>query len=265
MSRFTSHRAVSRAATAIVAYPLAVMAVFSVIAVVVTSAPSTRAPLDAVVRLEGLGCKRNPTRSVGTVVTEPLANGGQLVLTVAHGVVGQRDVDLVAGSLRVPLRLIAVDTEWDLAVLQAAVPLPSNDGTPVGGVRFAEGRVGNATFVAFQDASDGFQDATVRAAHIKRRLRVRTEDIYLRKLDDREARPGLEVRVEATVGDSGGPLFDPNGDMIGVIWGTSRTSSGRSWATRVQASSALIETARQTLQDDANATLESLRLLACAP
>ena len=276
MSRFTSLR---RTSLGIATAALSVALVFAVIALVVTAAPSSRAPLEAVIRIEGLGCKRKPTRTVGTVVSGPFALSGQLVLTVAHGVVGQQTIELVSGSVRVPARLVAVDADWDLALLHAAVPLLKNDGTPVAGVRFSQARIGNATFVVFEESSDtsraafGTSDAesvppeiaVARPAFVSRRLRIRTEDIYLREVETRDARPGLEVQAMAFVGDSGGPMFDVNGEMVGLVWGTSRKSSGRSWATRVQAAGSLIDTATVALTDNGNASFESLGLLACAP
>lgn len=272
MSHVASHRGGLRAVVPLVAFVTAVVAVVAAIGVTVESAPVTRAPLEAVFRIEGLGCKRNPTRTVGTVVTEPLADGGQLLLTVAHGVVGQDAIELVDGETRVPLRLVAVDGDWDLALLQVGSPLRRDDGNAISPVPFSEGRVGNASFVVFEGRSEGVSEgqselrevAVPRPAHVAKRLRIRTEDIYLRDVETRTARPSLEVRTVAVVGDSGGPLFDVNGEMIGLVWGTSRKSAGRSWATRVQAAAPMIDTTRAALQRE-NTSFESLRLLACAP
>ncbi len=272
MSHVASHRGGLRAVVPLVAFVTAVVAVVAAIGVTVESAPVTRAPLEAVFRIEGLGCKRNPTRTVGTVVTEPLADGGQLLLTVAHGVVGQDAIELVDGETRAPLRLVAVDGDWDLALLQVGSPLRQDDGNAISPVPFSEGRVGNASFVVFEGRSEGVSEgqselrevAVPRPAYVAKRLRIRTEDIYLRDVETRTARPSLEVRTVAVVGDSGGPLFDVNGEMIGLVWGTSRKSVGRSWATRVQAAASMIDTTRAALQRD-NTSFESLRLLACAP
>lgn len=264
MSHVASRRGGFRNVAVLVVYIIAVAVVVAAIAIVVESAPSSRAPVDAVFRIEGLGCKRNPTRTVGTVVSESLPGGGQLVLTVAHGVVGQEATEIVDGSTRVRLRLIAVDSDWDLAVLHAEQPLQGDDDTPVGGVAFAEGRIGNASFVVFEDRSGVREAAVVRPAYLAKRLRIRTEDIYLNDVESREGRPGLEVRTPARVGDSGGPLFDANGEMVGLVWGTSRKSSDRSWATRVQAATSMIETAKVALRRG-DAPSGSLRLLACAP
>ena len=272
MSHVASRRRESRAVVPFFAFVTAVVAVVAAIGITMEFAPSTRAPLEAVFRIEGLGCKRNPTRTVGTVVTEPLADGGQLLLTVAHGVVGQDAIELVDGETRVPLRLVAVDSDWDLALLQVGSPLRRDDGNAVGAAPFSEGRVGNASFVVFEGRSEVVPEgsselrevAVPRPAYVAKRLRIRTEDIYLRDVAARTARPGLEVRTATVVGDSGGPLFDVSGAMIGLVWGTSRKSAGRSWATRVQAAASMIDTTKAALMRE-NAKFESLRLLACAP
>jgi len=272
MSHAASVRRESRAVAPLVAFVTVVVAVVAAIGVTIEFAPSTRAPLEAVFRIEGLGCKRNPTRTVGTVVTQPIADGGQLLLTVAHGVVGQDAIQLVDGETRVPLRLVAVDSDWDLALLHASSPLRGDDANVIGAVPFSEGRVGNASFVVFEGRSEVVSEgqselrevAVLRPAYVAKRLRIRTEDIYLRDVVTRAARPGLEVRTATVVGDSGGPLFDANGEMVGLVWGTSRKSAGRSWATRVQAAASMIDTTKAALMGE-NAKFESLRLLACAP
>lgn len=264
MSHVATRRRKSSNLVALAAFITAAVVVVAVIGIAEESAPTTRAPLEAVFRIEGLGCKRNATRTVGTVITEPLADGGQLLLTVAHGVVGQEVMEIVTGATRVPLRLVAVDSDWDLALLHASSPLQRDDGTVVGAVPFSEGRVGNASFVVLEGSSKVLEGAVVRPAYVAKRLRIRTENIYLSDVGKRTVRPGLEVQTVAVVGDSGGPLFNANGEMVGLVWGTSRKSRGRSWATRVQAATSLIETTKAALLRD-NASFESLRLLACAP
>jgi len=254
-----------RGFAAIIAFVLAVAGIVLAIDFVITGAPPTRASTEAVFRVEGLGCKQKPTRTVGTVVSEPLYSAGQLVLTVAHGVVGQDSVVALDGDRRVPLQIVAVDTEWDLAVLQASSPLLAENGLPIGPVPVAESRAGRASFVVFEEVSDTREMQVVRPAYVTRRLRINTEDIYLADLHDRDPRPGLEVRTATYVGDSGGPLFNPNGELIGLVWGTSRKTAERSWATRVQAANALIESARLSGDDNSNTKEVALRLLACAP
>lgn len=269
MSRFANQRSVSHGVAGITAGIVAVASIVAAIGVAIAGSSPTRAPLEAVFRLEAFGCKRNPTRTVGTVVSSAMAGGGQLIITVAHGVVGQDVVELVNGTSRVSTRLVAVDTDLDLAVLQVASVLTGPDEMPLTGVRMAEGREGNANFVVFAeptgDASEYAEIAVVRPARVVRRLRIRTEDVYLREVKSGAARPGLEVAVAASVGDSGGPLFDPNGSLIGLVWGTSRKSGARSWATRVQAATPLIAAATESVKRRDIASAESLGLLACPP
>ena len=265
MSPDESARRVVRFRTALVALVAVATVTVAAVCRVVSDEPLSQPPVDAVFRLEGVGCKRNPTRTVGTVVSEPTSDGGQLVLTVAHGVVGQGSVIAVDGDRRVPMRLVAVDTEWDLAVLQASLPLLGSSGSPVGPVGIAEGQSGDAWFVVFEQAGKNRERQVTRSARVIRRLQINTEDIYLRDLTTRDARPGMEVHAETYVGDSGGPLFDPHGKLVGVVWGTSRKTKDRSWATRVQAATGLIESARSAAAARTNASSVAASLLACAP
>jgi len=265
MSTAATRRRKSRAPAMLAGAVTATAAVFAAIAVVVDGADSTRAPLAAVFRVEGLGCKRSPTRTVATIVAAPPDGAGQLLLTVAHGVVGQERVELVRGESRIPVRVVAVDTDWDLAVLQPQAPLLGDGGSPIAPTGRADARPGNATFVVFDESTDASPVAVTRTSRVTKRLRIRTEDIYLREVKGRELRPGLEVQAEARVGDSGGPLFDVNGSMIGLVWGTSRKSTARSWATRVQAADELISEALAASRAPTITRSEGLNLLACAP
>jgi hypothetical protein len=239
---------------------LAAAVVFAVISVVVSRAEPDIAPVHAVYQVEGFGCRRLPTRTVATVVALSPDGGPQILLSVAHGVVGQDRIELSAGQRRIALETLAVDTEWDLALLRPAEVLVDDSGTVIEPVRFAAPREGNAKVVIFVDSHSG-REPTTRSVIIERRLRIRTEDIYLQDVQGRELRPGLRLQAEVVVGDSGAPVFNPNGEMVAIIWGASRKVGTRAWATRVEAADALLQQAIERIRAN---RAESVSALACA-
>jgi hypothetical protein len=234
--------------------------VFAVISVVVSRAGPDIAPVSAVYQVEGFGCRRLPTRTVATVVAVSPDGGPQILLSVAHGVVGQDRIELSDGPRRIALEALAVDTEWDLALLRPAEVLVDDSGSVVEPVNFAAPREGNANTVVFVDSHSG-RAPTTRPVVIERRLRIRTEDVYLQDVQGRELRPGLRLRAEVVVGDSGAPVFNPNGELVAVIWGASRKVGTRAWATRVEAADALLRQAIERIQAN---RAESVSALACA-
>ncbi len=180
---------------------------------------------DSVVLITSIGCKSAPIQTVGTVI------GDGLVLTVAHGVAGQTSTSITTISGQVlSARIVAIDVNLDLAVLYFDPTELTLDLAPL---KFGDAIAGiNAYFVAYQDSLQ-----VVRPAKIRRRLLINTQDIYL-KAD--VSRPGIEVETSVVVGNSGGPIINDNGEIVGVVWSTSRTVENRSWATRVQATNELL-------------------------
>ena len=217
-------------------------------------------PTTSVVLVEAFGCKRTATRTVATAIARTEA-GTPLFLTVAHGVAGQDLIEVVGNGGRFAADVVAINTEWDLAILAPrerdasalAEIQPVDRGTAV---------AGEARLIVFpNDGATGTMQQQ-RPARIVKRTRIRTEDIYLRDVAEDRLRPGLEVRVEVNVGDSGGPLFANDGSLVGIIWGTSRKTPGRSWATRIEAADELIAAAQVQLGDSRDTPLG---LVACAP
>lgn len=188
---------------------------------VVRSDPTQR-QYPAVVLVRSSGCKQAVTLSVGTVVED------SLIVTVAHSVAGQQEYKVLTVDGRsLPATLEAIDTDLDLALLHVAQ-------LSIAPVDLTEAHAGSSvTFVAFADG-----EQVSRPAVIRRALRINTEDIYL---NNKVVRPGLEVAAEVKVGNSGGPLIDDHSKMVGIIWGTSRNTQNRSWATRVEAIQELLK------------------------
>ena len=175
---------------------------------------------DSVVLITSIGCKSAQTHTVGSII------GDGLVLTVAHGVAGQTSTFITTVSGKVlSAKVAAIDFNLDLALLYFDPTELTKDLVPL---KFADAVAGtNAYFVAYQDSSQ-----VLRAAKIKRRLVVNTQDIYL-KSD--VSRPGIEVETRVVVGNSGGPLINSDGEIVGLVWAKSRSEKNLAWATRIEA------------------------------
>lgn len=196
----------------------------------------------SVVLITSSGCRSAETRTVGTIIE------GGFVLTVAHGVAGQTSnrVTTSAGD-NFQATIVAIDIEQDLALLAIDSAPQSQNFVPV---ELAPAKAGElVSFVAFDD-----QQQFTRDAKIKRRLRINTQDIYLGNM---VARPGLEVELEVSVGNSGGPLINNSGQLVGIVWSTSRVVKNRSWGTRSEAVATLLTSAL------ANPSLASSKPVAC--
>ena len=155
-------------------------------------------------------------------------------MTVAHGVAGQTINQITTANGTVfAATVAALDIDLDLALLRLEVDPESQLSTPL---QLAAAKPGErVSFVAFDD-----QEQFIREAKIKRRLKINTQDIYL---NNKTSRPGLEVELEVKVGNSGGPLINKSGEVVGIVWSTSRVVKNRSWATRSEAVTALLAAA----------------------
>ncbi|MDA2969048.1 MAG: trypsin-like peptidase domain-containing protein [Actinomycetota bacterium] len=188
------------------------------------------------------GCRSAETRTVGTLID------GGFILTVAHGVAGQT-ANQVTTSNGETFRatVAAIDIDLDLALLKIDPASKLNYLTPL---KLAAAKAGDhVSFIAFDE-----EQLFTRDAKIRRRLRINTQDIYL---DNKVSRPGLEVELEVSVGNSGGPLINKSGELVGIVWSTSRVVKNRSWATR---SEAVVELLAQT---SAKASPSNSQPLAC--
>ena len=142
------------------------------------------------------------------------------VVTVAHTLAGAREVDVVRsdGSVR-SADVIAFDADADLALLRVDSldidPLPLGIGRP---------QLGPATMVSWS-RDDG---VLAQRAEITRRLNISIEDIYI---EHDVQRSGIEVDTDVVIGDSGGPIIDAHGDVVGIVYARSRQRDGIAFAT----------------------------------
>lgn len=142
----------------------------------------------------------------GREVATAFVSGDGRAVTVAHAVAGQRPV-VVAGRRAGVLR---TDARFDLAVLRVPdVRAPA--------VRTARARAGQRVRVSvLRDGEPRLLPATVR--------RTITARI------GRHTRPALELDATVLRGDSGAPVLDEQGRVVGVVFAQSATGPDRAYA-----------------------------------
>ncbi len=129
------------------------------------------------------------------------------VMTNAHVVAGVDEPKVTVGDRKLDATVVLFDPATDVAVL--AVPGLGRPALP-----FAPGGVDSgADALVLGYPQDGPFD--VRAARVRGTLDARGEDIYGRQPVTREI---YALRSRVRQGNSGGPLIDPSGRVIGVIF-----------------------------------------------
>jgi S1-C subfamily serine protease len=147
-----------------------------------------------------------------------VVTGDGRVLTVAHALSRGHAVE-AAGR---PARVLRVDRRLDLALL--AVP-----GLRARAVRFGgdDARLGrdDARSVAVAVLRDG--RARALTGSIRRHVVIRWRE----QPGDRPlVRPGIELSARVDPGDSGAPVVDGRGRLLGVLYARSRDREGTAWA-----------------------------------
>jgi S1-C subfamily serine protease len=185
-------------------------------------------PGRSVVAIGATGCRPVATRAVGVVIAD------DLVATVAHAVAGESDITVVTPTGReMKGTLVAIDTDVDAALIDV-------DGIGLPPLRRAAYAGDGASAVSLWTSADGTVESA--PADIVRRVTVRTTDIY-REGD--HLRPGFELRADVEPGDSGGGIVDRAGDLVGLVWATSRERPDRAWALPIEALDPLLDSARR--------------------
>jgi S1-C subfamily serine protease len=166
-------------------------------------------PLRVTVAVDGL------VPEVATGV--PVSDGR--VLTVAH-VLSAGHAVAVAGR---PATVVCVDRRLDLAVL--AVP-----GLRAPGLRIGRA-AGRAEIAVVRD-----RGARALRASVRRRVTIRWRE---QPGDRPQIRPGLELGARIDPGDSGAPVLDPRGRLLGVVYARSRDEA-TAWAVDASAVRSLV-------------------------
>lgn len=142
------------------------------------------------------------------------------VVTNAHVVAGASSIVVrESGSTSVErATLVAFDPERDLAVLDVAdldaAPLDIGTDAAAGDQTYAVGYPGDGPF-------------TISPQRVRDRLTARGTDIYQSGLVDRDI---YSTRGSVRPGNSGGPLLDTSGDVVGVVFARSSVDPDTGYA-----------------------------------
>jgi S1-C subfamily serine protease len=132
----------------------------------------------------------------------------QRVMTNAHVVAGTDEVAIETTEGRFPARVVYFNPEVDIAVL--AVP---RFGVKALTLADQAAQAGDSAIVLGYPL-DGPYTAT--PARIRSRINLHGPDIYESKTVQRDV---FTVRAAIRSGNSGGPMIDPSGRVIGVVFG----------------------------------------------
>jgi len=173
--------------------------------------------LASTVGIDGVACGRLASGS-GFALTETL------IVTNAHVILGIDEIRVHTFDGReltgVP---VAFDPDADLTILEVQganlEPLPLTNNAPAGSTGMLVGW-----------ESGPFADPT--PYRVDRRVTVRIETVGG---TERVERPAWLVAAEIDVGDSGAPLVDRTGEVIGVAFATSTEGDGIGYAVRSSA------------------------------
>ena len=164
------------------------------------------APLDAVVGIRASGC--GLAEHIGTGVAIE-SEGATVIVTSAHTVAGADQIKvLTTDDETIVVDLVALDPASDVALLTTAGTRTATLSSTIS--------VGDGGTLATWHPADGFQQAEIS---VTRRLLVTIEDIFGE--DDVERR-AFEIDQSVRAGNSGGPVFDKRGNVLGIVYAASR-------------------------------------------
>lgn len=160
---------------------------------------------DSVLKIRGTAsaCSRSLEGS-GFVVAP------QRVMTNAHVVAGTDEVAVETTEGKLPARVVHYDPDTDIAVLA----VPSLEAEPLDLTQVPAQAGDDAIVLGYP--LDGPYTAT--SARVRARVNLRGPDIYDSKTVQRDV---YTVRGEVRSGNSGGPMVDPQGQVVGVVFGAS--------------------------------------------
>lgn len=172
---------------------------------------------------------RNDSEGTGWVYRDGL------VVTNAHVVAGAEDVSVQIGGVGRPYdaQIVAFDPGRDIAVLRApdlGVPaLPLGERAAVGQDSVVVGYPENGPY-------------TISPSRVRDVMQARGLDIYHRDTVTREI---YSLRGIVRPGNSGGPLLDSDGDVIGLVFGRSESDDETGYALTLDEISPVLEDAAE--------------------
>lgn len=173
--------------------------------------PGVRNAEGETVKVEGFGCG-------GIVFGSGFPVGPGMILTNAHVVAGTHGTTVhtnVGGTMGA--RVVLFDPERDVAVLY----VPRLAMPPLGQASAAGGTQGAAI------GYPGGGNEQVSPAVVNGQVRAEGRDIYGQNLVVRNI---WIIQANVQPGNSGGPLVDLNGSVIGVIFAASTSTQGQAYA-----------------------------------
>jgi len=175
--------------------------------------------VDPVVRVSGIACSQ-PTAGVGYLIDT------DRVLTSGHVVDAVDEVEVLFDDQQTALATVThIDRMLDLAILD--IPGTSEPYEPDGGpVEFGDSRTGDTGSIQLLTEDGERVDVPYE---VLRRIRASTLDVGRNNEITRRS-----VQLEAVVerGDSGAPLIDDDGNLVGVVWATSVSQQSTAYAVR---------------------------------
>jgi S1-C subfamily serine protease len=183
----------------------------------VAARPGVQAAQDSVVKIlgEADSCGRN-LEGTGFVYAPGL------VMTNAHVIAGVDGPFVEVGDADLEATVVYYDSDVDVAVLS----VPDLDAAPLEFAGRAAASGDSAAVLGYPE--NGPYD--VQAARVRDRQTLRSTDIYG---DDAVERDTYSIFALVRPGNSGGPLVNPRGDVIGVIFAASVTDDRTGYALTV--------------------------------
>ena len=181
--------------------------------------------LRSAVLIRGMGCG-----------LDSLGAGAQIeggVVTNAHVVAGTSTVQVqTAGGEVYEATVTAIDTVRDLALLDAP-------GLTVSELHVSSPRGGDAAVVLARGVDDsGEPSIEPIVAGIERTINITISDIYGQ---GRFGRRGLELDADIGPGDSGAPVINAEGAVVGLVFSSSRGKPDVAYAISSVELAALVE------------------------
>lgn len=186
---------------------------------------------ESVLKIEGLGCG-------GIVDGSGFVYAPGLVVTNAHVVAGVSSPKINNDGTSYDTVPVLFDAANDIAVLRVgnlkSQPLSIKDASLVSGTP------------AFALGYPGGGDYTVKPAAIIDRFDAAGQDIYGTK---RTTRNVYSLQTELRRGNSGGPVVDTEGNVIGVVFATSTTYNNVGYALSMEQLAPELELAKHTTDE----------------